>query len=102
MKLTDRELEVLTLKANGIQNKNIADICGIHVRTVAAHARSAKEKLGGKTTTHAIARAIRDGVISAGKVGIVVLLCWGGIVNDAEVRSAPRPPTARTSRVRYD
>lgn len=102
MKLTYRELEVLTLKANGIQNKNIADICGIHVRTVAAHAKSAKEKLGGKTTTHAIARAIRDGIIGAGQIGVALLLCWGGLVNDGEMRSAPRPPAARTSRVRYD
>ncbi|AUR84289.1 TMhelix containing protein [Vibrio phage 1.052.A._10N.286.46.C3] len=102
MKLTEREAEVLTHKANGLQNKQIADICGIHIRTVAAHARSAKKKLGGKTTTHAIARAIRDGIIGAGQIGVVLLLCWGGLVNDAEVRSAPRPPTARTSRVRYD
>jgi LuxR family quorum sensing-dependent transcriptional regulator len=62
--LTPREREVLTWAAAGKCAAATAQILGITERTVVAHLTNAGEKLGAVTKTHAVAKAIRHGLIS--------------------------------------
>lgn len=55
--LTDRELEVLTLAAQGLTNKAIAYSLGISDRTVQGHLRRIYEKLNVANRTEAVVRA---------------------------------------------
>jgi DNA-binding NarL/FixJ family response regulator len=62
--LTSRELEVLTLLAEGASNKTIARRLGISVHTVKFHVRSLIDKLDAIGRTDAVAHAARLGVIN--------------------------------------
>jgi ATP/maltotriose-dependent transcriptional regulator MalT len=55
--LTGRELEVLSLVAAGMSNREIADQLVLSVGTVKVHTRHIYEKLGVTSRTQAIARA---------------------------------------------
>jgi len=59
--LTDRELEVLRLAAQGLTNYDIAQQLTISVRTVEAHLTHAYNKLGVGSRTEAVVHAIRQG-----------------------------------------
>jgi DNA-binding CsgD family transcriptional regulator len=61
--LTSRELEVLTLLAEGASNKTIARRLGISVHTAKFHVRSLIDKLDASGRTDAVAHAARLGVI---------------------------------------
>jgi DNA-binding CsgD family transcriptional regulator len=61
--LTPRELEVLTLLAEGASNKMIAHRLGISVHTAKFHVRSLLDKLDAVGRTDAVAHAARLGVI---------------------------------------
>ncbi len=61
--LTQRELEVLALLAEGASNKVIARRLGISVNTVKFHVRSLFDKLDAIGRTDAVAQAARLGVI---------------------------------------
>jgi len=61
--LTQREVEVLRLLAEGHQHEEIGSRLGIGAETVRTHARKAGERLGAKTRTQAVATAIRLGLI---------------------------------------
>ena len=61
--LTQRELEVLRLLADGHQHEEIGRRLGIGPETVRTHARKAAERLGAKTRTQAVATAIRQGLL---------------------------------------
>ena len=61
--LTSREIEVLSLMAEGSSNKSIAKALGISVHTVKFHVRSLLEKLDATGRTDAVAHAARRGVI---------------------------------------
>ena len=61
--LTDREHEVLTLIANGMVKKEIADELGIGVSTVVTHVSHIYEKLNVKNAPSAIAKAFRLGLL---------------------------------------
>ena len=61
--LTPREVEVLTLVARGMGNKEVGDMLGTAAGTVKAHVQSILGKLGAKDRTHAVAIAIRRGII---------------------------------------
>jgi NarL family two-component system response regulator YdfI len=65
LSLTDRELEVLTLVAQGERNKEIAVRLGITERTVKAHLTSIYNKFGvdsrAAAVAHAMARGLMDG-----------------------------------------
>jgi DNA-binding NarL/FixJ family response regulator len=63
--LTPREIEVLTLLANGARNKDIADTLFISERTVKVHVTSLMQKLDANTRTEALAKAIKQGLISS-------------------------------------
>lgn len=61
--LTPRELEVLTLLAEGASNKAIAHRLGISVHTAKFHVRSVLNKLDAVGRTDAVAHAARLGLI---------------------------------------
>jgi two-component system, NarL family, response regulator YdfI len=61
--LSDRELEVLDLLAEGISNKLIAHRLSISEHTVKTHVASIFAKLGASSRTEAVSRAIRRGLV---------------------------------------
>ncbi|MCH1882462.1 response regulator transcription factor [Agrococcus sp. ARC_14] len=61
--LTDRELEVLRLLAQGIPNREIAGALFLAEGTVKNHVSSIIMKLGARDRTSAVLRALRDGVL---------------------------------------
>jgi len=61
--LTPRELEVLTLLAEGMSNKAIARRLGISVHTAKFHVGALIDKLDAVGRTDAVAHAARRGVI---------------------------------------
>ena len=62
--LTDREIQVLELLAEGLANKAIAERLGISDQTVKFHVASISGKLGATNRTDAVRRAVRRGLIS--------------------------------------
>jgi DNA-binding NarL/FixJ family response regulator len=63
-RLTQRELDVLELLAEGLQHEEIGRRLGISAETVRTHLRKASERLGAATRTQAVATALRLGLIS--------------------------------------
>jgi DNA-binding CsgD family transcriptional regulator len=61
--LTPRELQVLTLLAEGASNKAIAQRLGISVHTAKFHVGQVLDKLDATGRTDAVAHAARQGVI---------------------------------------
>jgi DNA-binding NarL/FixJ family response regulator len=61
--LSDRELEVLNLIAEGQSNKLIAHTLGISEHTVKTHVASIFVKLGAGSRTEAVSQAIRRGLV---------------------------------------
>ncbi|MET0557524.1 MAG: LuxR C-terminal-related transcriptional regulator [Solirubrobacterales bacterium] len=64
LQLTDREREVMTLVASGLQSAEIAEFLFLSPETVKSHVRNALEKLGAHTRAHAVAIALVMGQIS--------------------------------------
>ena len=62
-KLTARESEVLRWVANGKSAQETAEILRIAKRTVDEHVQVAVRKLSAMNRTHAVALALRDGLI---------------------------------------
>ena len=62
--LTPREREILKYIAEDRQNKEIAQLLGISVRTVQAHRTNLMEKLGAHDRTQLVKYAIRKGIIN--------------------------------------
>jgi DNA-binding NarL/FixJ family response regulator len=61
--LTPREIEVLTLVAEGYTNQEIADKLVLSVKTIQAHRSNVMEKLGLHDITHLVRFALRHGLI---------------------------------------
>jgi DNA-binding NarL/FixJ family response regulator len=61
--LTDREKQVLKLVADGLANKEVADVLGISVKTAMSHREKVMEKLGLHNRTELVRFALRRGVI---------------------------------------
>lgn len=61
--LTPREVEVLSLVARGLGNKEVGDMLGTAPGTVKAHVQSILSKLGAKDRTNAVTIALRRGII---------------------------------------
>jgi two-component system, NarL family, response regulator YdfI len=61
--LSDRELEVLDLLAEGLSNKLVAHRLGISEHTVKTHVTSIFGKLGVASRTEAVSQAIRRGLV---------------------------------------
>lgn len=62
--LTDREMEVLQLAAQGMSNREIANELVISVRTVQVHLSNIFGKLGVGSRTEAVVLALRKGLIT--------------------------------------
>lgn len=62
--LTQRERDVLRLLADGLANEEIGKRLFISAETVRTHIRKAMDKLDADTRTQAVARALRDQLIS--------------------------------------
>jgi DNA-binding NarL/FixJ family response regulator len=62
--LTTRELEVLTLIADGLRNTEIADRLVVSVRTVDHHVSAILRKLGVRSRGEAATAAIRQGLLA--------------------------------------
>jgi DNA-binding NarL/FixJ family response regulator len=62
--LTERELEVLSLLAEGLPHEAIGERLGIGSETVRTHLRMACGRLGATTRTQAVASALRAGLIT--------------------------------------
>lgn len=65
-RLTDRELAVLQLLAEGLHNKQVARRLGISARTVERHCDSVYGKLGVGSRTEAVVRAIAIKLVEVG------------------------------------
>jgi two-component system NarL family response regulator len=63
LELSDRELQVLQLVANGNSNKEVAEILVISDKTVKAHLRNIFRKLNVNDRAEAVARAMRKGLV---------------------------------------
>ena len=61
--LTRRELEILTVIASGLVNKQIAQQLGLSLNTVRNHARNILYKLQSHSKLEAVATAVREGII---------------------------------------
>ena len=61
--ISRRELMVLVLMANGIDNENIAKRFGIKIQSVRNHLQNITKKLGAKNKAHAVALCIRYGML---------------------------------------
>ncbi len=64
--LTERELEVLHLLAQGMPNKEIASVLVISERTAKFHVSSIMGKLGATNRTEAVSLAAQRGIITLG------------------------------------
>jgi DNA-binding NarL/FixJ family response regulator len=62
--LTQRELDVLGLLAEGLPHEEIGKRLGISSETVRTHLRKASDRLGATTRTQAVATALRLGLIT--------------------------------------
>ena len=61
--LTPREMQVLTLLANGSPNKQIAKDLGVSEETIKFHLASIFGKLGASNRTDAVRQALRRGLV---------------------------------------
>lgn len=64
--LTARQLEVVTLIADGVPGSQIGELLGIGERTVSHHLREAQGRLGAVNRSSTIAQAFRLGVLPIG------------------------------------
>lgn len=65
--LTEREIQVAQLLAEGLSNKLIADRLGISDHTAKFHVTGIMSKLAASTRTGAVVEALRRGIISLEK-----------------------------------
>jgi PAS domain S-box-containing protein len=61
--LTDRELEIVQLMADGFENEEISGQLYISIETVKSHVRRVLQKLDARSRTHAVSLAHRRGLI---------------------------------------
>jgi DNA-binding NarL/FixJ family response regulator len=62
--LSDREIEVLQLAADGFTNREIGHILFVSEETVKSHIRLVLAKLRARNRAHAVATACRRGLVS--------------------------------------
>jgi DNA-binding NarL/FixJ family response regulator len=62
--LTEREAEVLALLADGLSHEEIGNRLKISGETVRTHLQKARRRLGAENRTHAVALALRRGLIA--------------------------------------
>jgi DNA-binding CsgD family transcriptional regulator len=62
-KLSERELEVLQLIADGLTSEQIAHDLGITIHTVSAHRKKLLEKMNANNVALLVAEAFRKGLV---------------------------------------
>ena len=62
-RLTDRELQVLKLVAQGLSNREVAEQLFISENTVKNHVRNILEKLGMQSRVEVVVHALREGLV---------------------------------------
>lgn len=62
--LTNREIEVLSLVANGLSNKDIAEKLNISIHTVKAHISSMYQKVDTSSRVALAVNSVKLGIIS--------------------------------------
>ena len=62
--LTERELEVLRLAAQGMSNREMAHALVLSIRTVQAHLTNIFNKMGVGSRTEAVLKALREGMLT--------------------------------------
>lgn len=62
--LTPRELRILELACEAMDDAQIAGACHISVLTVKHHVRSIYSKLGVRQRAHAVVHALRNGLVT--------------------------------------
>ena len=68
MPLSSREVEVLSLIAKGLMNKEIADRLNIGLTTVISHRKNIQEKLGVKTVSALTINAVMHGLVDINRI----------------------------------
>lgn len=81
--LSPREIDTLTYLAMGYSRGQVADMLTISEHTLRAYIESARFKLNAANTTHAISRAIADGLIVVGGTARAAAGGWPGRADDA-------------------
>ena len=95
--LSPREVDTLTFLAMGYSRGQVADMLSISEHTLRAYIESARFKLGAANTTHAVARALAEGLIVIGGASRDAAGHWPGKdEDDLPPERAARPTvTAR-------
>ena len=62
--LTGRELEVLSLAAQGMSNREMAQALVLSIRTIQAHLTNIFNKMGVGSRTEAVLKALREGLLT--------------------------------------
>ncbi len=61
--LTERQIEILQLFADGAKTEKVADILGLSTETIRTHTKRILAKINASTRTEAVAIAVRKGII---------------------------------------
>lgn len=88
--LSPRETDALTYLAMGYARGQVADLLAISEHTLRAYIESAKYKLSALNTTHAVARAMAEGLIVVGGSARQARGGWPGR-NEASLRHLKAP-----------
>jgi len=76
--LSPREIEALTYLGMGHARAQVAELLNISEHTLRAYIESARFKLGASNTTHAVARAVAEGLIVLGGAARAARGGWPG------------------------
>jgi len=86
--LSPREIDTLTYLAMGYGRGQIAEMLSISEHTLRAYIESARFKLGAANTTHAVARALGEGMIVVGGAARAAEGGWPGKDEENQTASA--------------
>jgi len=100
--MREKTRQILIMKANGLQSKQIADELGLHRRSVEDHLSKARKEMKSKTLYQAIARAVKQGIINSSEIAVVVILTWSCLSGGIDGRRGPQPQNARGMARRED
>ena len=76
--LSPREIDTLTFLAMGYSRNQVAEMLSLSEHTLRAYIESARSKLGAANTTHAVARALTEGLIVVGGAARAATGGWPG------------------------
>jgi len=86
--LSPRETDALTYLGMGYSRGQVADLLNISEHTLRAYIESARFKLGALNTTHAVARALNEGLIVIGGAARAASGGWPGREEESDVKKS--------------